>query len=636
MKKISTFIYSAFVYGLSCSLVFAQSAALIPNALQQYFDNNGNPLSGGTVGFYIPNTLSLKTIWQDANESVVWSNPLTLDAGGKPPGASAGIYGAGVYRQIVKDSQGNLIWDAVTSAAGSGGGGTQTGDGNLVGTIKPWAGIIAPNQYVFANGQQISRSTFSVLFTAITQILNVTCSNGSNTLTAIADTSSINVGSPLETTCVASGTVVSSKTANTVVMSNPATITTNTTALFFPFGNGNGTTTFTLPDLRGVVIAGRPNMGGIAASNLTATYFGVEPNAQGAVGGSQSHTLLAAELPAISPTWTSTNTYAPGSVAVNTNNINRELIPPAGGANTGILCSVGDPLCGGITLTGVTVNIPSFTPTGTISAFGSNTAHSIVQPTMTLNYIIKIVPDTNSATASGVTSLGGMTGDIACGTGVTCTGNIITASAFANVNADNVLLNATGSTGPATGQPVGNCAIALTYSTSIHAFGCNTSSVGTVSSVTAGTGLTGGIITSSGVIAADIATNSNIWAGTANKLIDAAGNHTSLAVTPLAISTATFTPNFDNFINFSVTLIHASCPCTLASPSNAYNGLSGFIEVIQSSTGSDLINTYGGTWKFAGGVAPVLSTAANAVDVLPFFCNASNFCMIGAIQQAFQ
>ncbi len=623
IQKINSAIFSAFIYGLSCSLVLAQTAALIPNALQQYFDNNGDPLSSGTVGFYIPNTLSLKTIWQDANQMTVWSNPLTLDAGGKPPGASAGIYGAGVYRQIVKDSLGNLIWDAVTSATGSGGGGTSTGDGNLVGTIKPWAGIIAPNQYVFANGQEVSRSTFSVLFTAITQVLNVTCSNGSNTLTAIADTSSINVGSPLETTCVASGTVVNSKTANTVVMSNPATITSNTTAIFFPFGDGNGTTTFTLPDLRGVVIAGRTNMGGIATSNLTSTYFGTAPDAQGAIGGNQNKVLITTNLPPYTPSGT-VPIVDPGH-----NHTYHEF--PTAGTPTGIVPSTGGDQQNPASFTSTSVTGITASFSG-VSQGGTSTPFAIIQPTITLNYIIKIVPDTNSASASGVTSLGGMTGDIACGTGVTCTGNIITASAFANVNADNVLLNATGSTGPATGQPVGNCAIALTYSTSIHAFGCNNS---IVTSITAGTGLIGGTITTVGTIAADIATNSNIWVGTANKLIDAAGNHTSLAVIPLTISTATFTPNFNNFINFSITLVNGSCPCTLANPSNAYNGLSGFIEVIQSSSGNDLINTYGTTWNFPSSTPPVLSTGVNAKDILPFFCDNSSFCMIGPIQKAF-
>lgn len=54
------------------------------------------------------------------------------------------------------------------------------------------------------------------------------------------------------------------------------------------YGAGNGTTTFNLPDLRGRVIAGRDNMGGTAANNLTETYFGTPTNALGNVGGNES------------------------------------------------------------------------------------------------------------------------------------------------------------------------------------------------------------------------------------------------------------------------------------------------------------------------------------------------------------
>lgn len=49
---------------------------------------------------------------------------------------------------------------------------------------------------------------------------------------------------------------------------------------------------------------------------------------------------------------------------------------------------------------------------------------------------------------------------------------------------------------------VGNCSNALTYSTTTHTFGCNTTAgTGTVTSVTCGTGLSGGTITASGTCA---------------------------------------------------------------------------------------------------------------------------------------
>ena len=52
---------------------------------------------------------------------------------------------------------------------------------------------------------------------------------------------------------------------------------------------------------------------------------------------------------------------------------------------------------------------------------------SFIPPTKTVNFIIKVTPDT-AFSGTGVTSLGGMTGDIVCGTGLTCSGNTINTS----------------------------------------------------------------------------------------------------------------------------------------------------------------------------------------------------------------
>ncbi len=87
----------------------------------------------------------------------------------------------------------------------------------------------------------------------------------------------------------------------------------------------------------------------------------------------------------------------------------------------------------------------------------------------------------------------------------------------------------------------------------------------------------------------------------------------------VAISTATFTPDLSAGNNFAITLVHASCPCTLANPTNITAGQSGLIVVNQSATGSDTITSYGGDWKWPGGVAPTLSTGASAVDVFSYY-----------------
>ncbi len=402
-------------------------AGLLPPAVQQFFDNAGNPLASGKVYFYEVGTLTFKDVYTSSAATTPYTNPITLNAGGKPPGSS-GIYGIGLYRQLVKDRNGNTIWDAVTSPTGAGGSTpTDVGDGNLVGTVLPWSGLVAPNQYVFAYGQEISRTAFSVFYTAVTQQANVICSAASNTLTGISDTSQINIGSPVELAlCVAAGTTVVSKTASTVTLSNPSSVSINSVATFFPYGNGDGSATFNVPDLRGYVMAGRNNMGGSASSRLTTTYFGTnDPNALGATGGSQSTVISTANLPPYTPS---------GTISINSTGY-------GGISNTGSFTA-------GATTAPNTPAALSSLITATLSANaqgGTSTPITTVQPTLTLNYVIKITPDTSTSIATGVYSIGGMAGIISCGTGILCTGNIISATGITpNGAATTIQYNDTG------------------------------------------------------------------------------------------------------------------------------------------------------------------------------------------------
>lgn len=96
------------------------TAALLPNGKQQFEDINGDPLVGGLVYFYIPNSLVPKNTWHDQAQSILNTNPVVLDSRGQ-----AIIYGSGGYRQILKDATGNTIWDQLTttdtSSSGIGG-----------------------------------------------------------------------------------------------------------------------------------------------------------------------------------------------------------------------------------------------------------------------------------------------------------------------------------------------------------------------------------------------------------------------------------------------------------------------------------------------------------------------------------
>lgn len=500
---------------LIATQALGQTATLAPNAVQQYFNAQGDPVASGTIDYYVPSTTTRKTTWSSATESVGTQNPnpVLLNAGGYPQngsGQTSGTYIDGMYRQVVKDADGNTIWDAVTASTGGGSGpspGPTVGDGNIVGTILPWAGLVAPPNYVFAYGQAISRTTYPLFASTVTIVTNLICTSGLNVLSGIADTSQIPIGAPVEASCVAPGTTVTAVASTSVTVSNNASISTAISVTFFPYGNGDGSTTLNVPDLRGQVIAGRNNMGGTAASTLTQTYFGTSPNALGAAGGSQSHTLALGEAPyhthgvflsdpghthTVSGTVTgggSSLTSGSGGTIGNSNTgtaltglnvrdsptgTNNVTSGNGGGiAVSAVVAAVGSGYTNGsqvLTLVGGSCTIqPQFTATvsgnaiasavvltpgscltppqdpanvsggggtgGALNVTYSTLPISIVQPTITMNYVIKVLPDTSTTVATGVASLGGMTGVVACGTGLNCSGGTIsnTVTPFAGV-----------------------------------------------------------------------------------------------------------------------------------------------------------------------------------------------------------
>jgi hypothetical protein len=82
---------------------------------------------------------------------------------------------------------------------------------------------------------------------------------------------------------------------------------------------------------------------------------------------------------------------------------------------------------------------------------------------------------------------------------------------------------------------------------------------------------------------------------------------------------ATITPDFAVANNFSVTL---GGNRTLANPSNLTAGQSGCIWITQDGTGSRTL-AYGSQWDFTGGTAPTLTTTAAAVDCLVYAVQSS-------------
>ena len=154
-----------------------------------------------------------------------------------------------------------------------------------IGVVLPFAGSAAPTGYLFCYGQAISRTTYSGLFGVI-------------------------------------GTA---------------------------YGNGDGSTTFNVPDLRGRVAVGMDNMGGVDAGRLDIA------NTLGTTGGVQKHTLSVAEMPS----------HEHG---------------PSGGFTLVYASFSGD---------AYTPGSAGFASGANMTAAGGGGAHQNMQPYITMNYIIK-------------------------------------------------------------------------------------------------------------------------------------------------------------------------------------------------------------------------------------------------------
>ena len=95
--------------------------------------------------------------------------------------------------------------------------------------------------------------------------------------------------------------------------------------------------------------------------------------------------------------------------------------------------------------------------------------------------------------------------------------------------------------------------------------------------------------------------------------------------------TGSVTLDFDTYQNFVLT---ATGNVTLANPSTESVGQSGIIVFIQDGTGSRTLSL-GTDYETAGGAGLTISTAASAVDVIPYFVKASGSIQLGAPQLAF-
>lgn len=182
------------------------------------------------------------------------------------------------------------------------------------GAVLPFAGTTAPTDYLLCDGSAVSRTTYADLFTAI-----------------------------------------------------------STT-----YGEGDSSTTFNLPDLRGRVPAGKDDMGGTSANRLTDQSGGLNGDTLGDTGGAETVTLTTTDIPS--------HTHDKGTLATVGAGTHKHTIPNATSQN-GSAGGAGSSSDG--TIDTSTAPNHTHTITGDTGSTGGGGAHNNVQPSIILNYIIR-------------------------------------------------------------------------------------------------------------------------------------------------------------------------------------------------------------------------------------------------------
>tara|TARA_R110001592_G_scaffold27004_2_gene100538 strand:- start:1930 stop:3924 length:1995 start_codon:yes stop_codon:yes gene_type:complete len=108
-------------------------------------------------------------------------------------------------------------------------------------------------------------------------------------------------------------------------------------------------------------------------------------------------------------------------------------------------------------------------------------------------------------------------------------------------------------------------------------------------------------------------------------------SHAAIGSTQTASISGSTVLDFQTYQNFILTF---GAAVTFANPSTEAVGQSGFIMIIQDGTGSRTL-AIGTDYETAAGAGLTISTAANAVDIVPYVVKASGSIQLGAAQLAF-
>lgn len=343
-------------------------------------DPGFNGTGGSVINFKAVNT---STGPVTINPSGFGAIPVVVDTSIGPVPLTGG--------EIVQNNTLRIIYDPILNAfhltnpaTTSGGGGTT---GLPVGTEVSCTGFAAPANFVFESGQALSRTTFATLFAQETLAQAGNTTSGSPIVTSLTTTEQLAVGQNVEGPGIpAATTILTVDSSSQIHLSANATITQTASLTFFAYPNGDGVTTFNVPDRRGRTLVGRDNMGNSVAGVLTSAFTTNNPDALGtkmtaanaATGGGVSFQI--ANLPN-----TTFPVTIPAGQGSHSHSINLNFPGGAGNApvanDNGVLKASN----GGVI-------VPNTLPgmSGTAATGGSGTGLSIIQPGATTNWCLKV------------------------------------------------------------------------------------------------------------------------------------------------------------------------------------------------------------------------------------------------------
>jgi hypothetical protein len=236
-------------------------AGTIPLAMAQQIDQNGQPLAGALLYFFVAGTVATpQNAYADFGLTSPLGNPLQADQTGRIP---MFWLADGLIHVRLTDSNGGPIIDTTMqvlgpSSGGGGGGGTVDPTSILsTGDLKAKYGTGPLSGFVRVNGLTMGNAV------------------SGGTERANADTQALFIW-------------LYNEDANLVVSGG------RTGNALNDYSSGK---TIALPDWRGQALGALADMGNSLTSVLTLAFFGTNPAVLGAAGGAQSTGLIAANLP---------------------------------------------------------------------------------------------------------------------------------------------------------------------------------------------------------------------------------------------------------------------------------------------------------------------------------------------------